>query len=52
MRLYFAKNATSSSDVQALLYGLEPDYECRDMEQSMAHHRDPNIPRHPLTLLD
>ena len=25
---------------------MEPDYECREMEQSMAHHRDPNVPRH------
>ena len=25
---------------------MEPDYECREMDQSMAHHRDPNIPRH------
>lgn len=25
---------------------MEPDYECCDMEQSMAHHCDPNIPRH------
>ncbi|KAJ8189548.1 hypothetical protein LV163_001835 [Aspergillus fumigatus] len=31
-------------DMQALMYGMEPDYECRDMEQSMAHHRDPNVP--------
>jgi hypothetical protein len=30
--------------MQALMYGMEPDYECRDMEQSMAHHRDPNVP--------
>ncbi|KAJ5465460.1 hypothetical protein N7530_009247 [Penicillium desertorum] len=28
----------------ALVYNLEPDYECRNMEQSMAHHRDPNAP--------
>ena len=25
---------------------MDPDYECRDMEQSMAHHRDPNVPQH------
>lgn len=25
---------------------MEPDYECREMEQSMAHHRDPNVPQH------
>ncbi|THC90318.1 hypothetical protein EYZ11_010217 [Aspergillus tanneri] len=30
-------------DILALYYNLEPDYKCRDMEQSMAHHRDPNI---------
>lgn len=34
-----------SLDIQAVYYGMEPDYECRDMEQSMAHHRDPNVPR-------
>lgn len=28
------------------MYGMEPDYECWDMEQSMAHHHDPNIPLH------
>lgn len=33
-----------SLDIQALVYDLEPDYECRNMEQSMAHHRDPNAP--------
>ena len=33
-------------DIQALYYDMEPDYECREMEQSMAHHRDPNVPRH------
>jgi hypothetical protein len=32
-------------DIQALFHDLEPDYECRNMEQSMAHHRDPNAPR-------
>lgn len=30
--------------MQALFYDLKPDYECRDMERSMAHHRDPNVP--------
>ncbi|KAI9040418.1 uncharacterized protein KD926_008241 [Aspergillus affinis] len=35
-----------SLDVQAMFYNMEPDYECRDMEQSMAHHRDPNAPQH------
>ncbi|EER41728.1 conserved hypothetical protein [Histoplasma capsulatum H143] len=33
-----------SLDMQALFYDLKPDYECRDMERSMAHHRDPNVP--------
>jgi hypothetical protein len=31
-------------DIQALFYDLEPDYECRDMQRSMAHHRDLNVP--------
>ncbi|KAJ5675025.1 uncharacterized protein N7477_004959 [Penicillium maclennaniae] len=31
-------------DVQALFWDLEQDFECRDMEQSMAHHRDSNAP--------
>ena len=33
-------------DIQALFYKMELDYECREMDQSMAHHRDPNVPRH------
>jgi hypothetical protein len=34
-------------DIQAVMDDdIEPDYECRDMEQSMAHHRDPNVPLH------
>ena len=33
-------------DIQALYYNMEPDYKCCDMEQSMAHHQDPNAPRH------
>lgn len=33
-----------SLDIQALFYDLAPDYECCDMEQSMAHHQDPNVP--------
>lgn len=34
-------------DMQSVMYDdIEPDYECRDMEQSMAHHRDPNVPLH------
>ncbi|KAA8644962.1 uncharacterized protein ATNIH1004_009173 [Aspergillus tanneri] len=40
------QSALKSLDVQALFYDLDPDYECRDMEQSMAHHRDPNVPQH------
>lgn len=32
-------------DIQSLFYDLEPEYECRDMEQSMAHHRDTNVPQ-------
>ncbi|KAJ5894629.1 Methionine aminopeptidase 1 [Penicillium taxi] len=31
-------------DVQAMYYDLEPNYEERDMEQSMAHHRDLYVP--------
>lgn len=34
-----------SVDIQASFFDLVPDYECRDMEQSMAHHRDPNAPQ-------
>ena len=33
-------------DIQALFYKMELDYECREMDQSMAHHQDPNVPRH------
>lgn len=25
---------------------MDPDYKCHDMEQSMAHHQDPNVPQH------
>ncbi|KAJ5639155.1 uncharacterized protein N7484_007017 [Penicillium longicatenatum] len=32
-------------DIGALYNDLEPDYECRDMEQSMSHHRDTNAPQ-------
>ncbi|KAJ6127623.1 hypothetical protein N7523_003235 [Penicillium sp. IBT 18751x] len=39
------QSSIKSLDIQALFYDLEPDYECRDMEQSMAHHRDPNAPQ-------
>lgn len=38
------QSSLKALDVQALFYDLEPDYECRDMEQSMAHHRDTNVP--------
>ncbi|CAI7595632.1 unnamed protein product [Penicillium viridicatum] len=38
------QSALKALDVQASFYDLEPDFECRDMEQSMAHHRDPNAP--------
>lgn len=38
------QSALKALDVQAMFYDLEPEYECRDMEQSMAHHRDPNAP--------
>lgn len=34
-----------SLDIQALFFDLEPDYECRNIEQSIAHYRDPNAPR-------
>lgn len=30
--------------MQALMYGIEPDYKYQDIEQSMAHHHNPNIP--------
>lgn len=39
------QSVLKSLDIQALLFDLKPDYECRDMEQSMAHHRDPNAPQ-------
>ncbi|KAJ5600686.1 hypothetical protein N7450_001753, partial [Penicillium hetheringtonii] len=38
------QSVLKSLDIQALVYDLEPDYECRNIEQSMAHHRDPNAP--------
>ena len=34
-----------SLDIQALFYNLEPNYKCRNIEQSIAHHRDPNTPQ-------
>ncbi|KAJ5138867.1 uncharacterized protein N7515_003715 [Penicillium bovifimosum] len=40
------QSSLKALDIQALFYDLEPDYECRDMEQSMSHHRDPNVPLH------
>lgn len=39
------QSVLKSLDIQALFFDLQPDYECRDMEQSMAHHRDPNAPQ-------
>ncbi|KAJ5389764.1 uncharacterized protein N7496_000832 [Penicillium cataractarum] len=39
------QSVLKSLDVQAIFFDLQPDYECRDMEQSMAHHRDPNAPQ-------
>ncbi|EDN08146.1 conserved hypothetical protein [Histoplasma mississippiense (nom. inval.)] len=39
------QSVLKSLDIQALFYDLEPDYDCRNMEQSMAHHRDPNAPQ-------
>ncbi|KAM0107297.1 hypothetical protein ACP6JB_007115 [Aspergillus fumigatus] len=33
------------TDIQAHFWNLEPDYECLDIEESMAHHRDPNAPQ-------
>ncbi|EKV15317.1 hypothetical protein PDIP_40770 [Penicillium digitatum Pd1] len=38
------QSSLKALDIQALFYDLEPDYECRDMEQSMSHHRDSNVP--------
>ena len=38
------QSVIKSVDIQASFFDLVPDYECRDMEQSMAHHRDPNAP--------
>lgn len=32
-------------DVQASFWNLKPDYECLEMEESMAHHRDTNVPQ-------
>lgn len=30
--------------MQALIYSIELDYKCQDIEQSMAHYCDPNVP--------
>ncbi|CAG8151922.1 unnamed protein product [Penicillium nalgiovense] len=38
------QSSLKALDIQALFYDLDPDYECRDMEQSMSHHRDSNVP--------
>ncbi|BCR86530.1 uncharacterized protein ACHE_30517S [Aspergillus chevalieri] len=40
------QSALKALDIQALFWDMEPDYECRELEQNMAHHRDPNVPRH------
>lgn len=39
------QSSLKALDIQATYYDLEPDYECRNMEQSMAHHRDVNVPQ-------
>lgn len=31
--------------IQAAYCGLKSDFEWRDMEDSMTHHRDPNVPQ-------
>ncbi|KMW67594.1 hypothetical protein BDDG_12205 [Blastomyces dermatitidis ATCC 18188] len=33
-------------DIQACFWGLTPDHEVLEMERSMAHHRDTNVPQH------
>ncbi|KAL2372275.1 hypothetical protein RJZ57_003270 [Blastomyces gilchristii] len=33
-------------DIQACFWGLAPDHEVLEMEQSMAHYRDTNVPQH------
>ncbi|KAF7590037.1 hypothetical protein BBP40_003426 [Aspergillus hancockii] len=38
------QSSLKAVDMMALYYDLDPDYECREMEQSMAHHRDQNVP--------
>ncbi|KAJ5741814.1 hypothetical protein N7533_011223 [Penicillium manginii] len=39
------QSVLKSVDIQSAFYDIEPDYECRDMEQSLAHHRDINMPQ-------
>ncbi|KAJ5660882.1 uncharacterized protein N7484_000254 [Penicillium longicatenatum] len=39
------QSSLKALDIQAIFYDLEPDYECRSMEQSMSHHRDTNVPQ-------
>ncbi|KAJ6163957.1 hypothetical protein N7470_002629 [Penicillium chermesinum] len=36
------QSTLKSLDIQAIVFGLELDYKCYNMEQSMSHHRDPN----------
>lgn len=38
------QSSLKAVDMMALYHDLDPDYECREMEQSMAHHRDQNVP--------
>lgn len=32
-------------DIQSCFWNIEPDYDCLDMEESMSHRRDPNVPQ-------
>lgn len=32
-------------DIQSCFWNIEPDYDCLDTEESMAHRRDPNVPQ-------
>lgn len=38
------QSSLKAVDIMALYYNLDPDYKYREMEQSIAHHRDQNIP--------
>ncbi|KAA8647891.1 uncharacterized protein ATNIH1004_006593 [Aspergillus tanneri] len=38
-------NQNSNADIQATYWNIDPDYECLEIEESMAHHRDPNAPQ-------